>query len=118
MAPAKRALHHSANFERTLLRLEAFLDDPDRFDGLLDALERRCANLERLPGLGRPFTVGDDDGALSRAAYDVFMAAHPGVELRELVLDEHVLLYAVTRDAIIVLGLRHQREAGYERSGD
>ena len=49
----------TANFERNLGDIEAFLtevDAPQAFDGLLDELlDTVIPNLERFPGLGRPF---------------------------------------------------------------
>ena len=49
----------TANFERNLVDIEAFLlsmEAPQAFDELLDELaEIVFPNLERFPGLGRPF---------------------------------------------------------------
>lgn len=49
----------TSNFERNLEEIERFLTEPEApqaYDGLLDELlETVIPNLERFPGMGRPF---------------------------------------------------------------
>ena len=55
----KPVIKFTANFERNLEEIERFLtsvEAPQAYDGLLDELlETVIPNLERFPGMGRPF---------------------------------------------------------------
>lgn len=82
-------------------RCRAFLADKDQQAAIKAGREiaERLYQLERRPGIGRPFA--------------------PGSDLRELVIgfgrSGYVCLYRhdEEHDLVVVLAFRHQREAGY-----
>lgn len=115
---AKPTVQLTANFERNLEDLEAFLieaEAPSAFDALLDELMGTVIpNLERFPGMGRPFLerpvrsveVANGVARLARQ----LAALDKNGELREYVMAHHLLLYARIRGAVFLLSIRHQRQ--------
>ena len=119
---SKHTVKLTANFERNLGEVEAFLlqaEAPQAFDALLDELtDTVIPNLERFPGMGRLF--------LERPAHSVEVAngierlgkqlgalAKDG-ELREYVMTHHLLLYARIKGVVYLLPIRHQRQLGFD----
>ena len=112
----------TANFERNLLEMEAFLveaEAPHAFDALLDELtDTVIPNLERFPGLGRLFlerqarSVEVANG-IARLTAQLGSIATDG-ELREYVMTHYLVLYARVRDTVYLLSIRHQRQLSFD----
>lgn len=113
----------TANFERNLADIERFLiagKAPQAFDGLLDEL--LCTvipNLERFPGMGRPFlnrAVGSVEAtnALSalRTKLTALLVEPDG--LREYVTDHYLVLYAQIEENIHLLSIKHHRQLSFD----
>lgn len=119
---AKPTVQLTANFERNLEDLEAFLieaEAPSAFDALLDELMGTVIpNLERFPGMGRPFRerpvrsveVANGVARLARQ----LAALDKNGELREYVMAHHLLLYARIRGTVFLLSIRHQRQLSFD----
>ncbi len=113
----------TANFERNLADIEQFLTEaeaPQAFDSLLDELlETVIPNLERFPGMGRPFlnrAVGSVEAtnALTalRAKLQTLLADSNA--LREYVMDHYLVLYAQTEGAVYLLSIKHHRQVSFD----
>jgi hypothetical protein len=117
----------TANFERNLADIELFLTEAEAlqaFGGLLDELlETVIPNLERFPDIGRPF--------LSRQPRSVettntmatlrakLSALTPDTDaLREYVLKDCLLLYALIAGAVYLLAIRHLRQLSFDFEGN
>jgi hypothetical protein len=110
----------TGNFERNLTGIQAFLAEqgaPDEvFGGLLDRLfDVVVPNLERFPEIGA-------DSLLRRAPLSVQGVARQsallrrlgeGVVLREYVVDEYLVLYAVHAH-VDLLAIRHHRQLSFD----
>ncbi len=117
------AIKLTANFERNLADIEQFLTEaqaPQAFDSLLDELLATVIpNLERFPGMGRPFlnrAVGSVEAtnALTalRAKLQTLLADSNG--LREYVMDHYLVLYAQTEGVIYLLSIKHHRQVSFD----
>lgn len=122
----KSIVKFTANFERNLDTVERFLTEagaPQAFDALLDELaETVIPNLERFPEMGRPFLrrpVRSVEVANALAALQAKLAAltPDGDALREYVLKDYLLLYAVIGGNIYLLAIRHQRQLSFDFAG-
>jgi hypothetical protein len=113
----------TANFERNLADIERFLievEAPQAFDGLLDELlDTVIPNLERFPGIGRPFlnrSVGsvEASNALSalRSKLKAVLAEPDG--LREYVMDRYLVLYAQIKGNTHLLSIKHHRQLSFD----
>lgn len=112
----------TANFERNLADIERFLtevDAPQAYDGLLDELlDTLIPNLERFPGMGRPFLnrpVGSVEATNALAALRVKLEALMGQPdgLREYVMDNYLVLYALIDGNIQLLSIKHHRQLSF-----
>ncbi|MBI4756148.1 MAG: type II toxin-antitoxin system RelE/ParE family toxin [Betaproteobacteria bacterium] len=122
----KPVVRFSANFERNLEEIERFLTEaaaPQAFDGLLDELlETVIPNLERFPEMGRPFLrrqVRSVEVTRAAAALNRKLAAVTSESdaIREYVLKDYLLLYAVPGAAIYLLAIRHHRQISFDFEG-
>lgn len=116
----------TANFERNLEGIELFLAEveaPLAFDGLLDELlETVIPNLERFPGMGRPFMARQPRSVETSNALAMLRAKlaelTPDMDaLREYVLKHYLLLYAPIGVAIYLLAIRHHRQLSFDFEG-
>ena len=113
----------TANFERNLADIERFLMDvgaPRAFDGLLDELlDTVIPNLERFPGLGRPFlnrAVGSVEATNALSALHAKLTAltfEPDA-LREYVMDHYLVLYAQIQGTLHLLSIKHHRQLSFD----
>ena len=112
----------TANFERNLKDIERFLTEveaPQAFDALLDELlETVIPNLERFPGMGRPFLRRPTHSIEATNAVDALTAKLAALTderdaLREYVLKHYLLLYAAMGGTIHLLAIRHQRQLSF-----
>lgn len=114
----------TANFERNLADIEAFLteaDAPQAYDAVLDdLLNTLIPNLERFPGLGRPFfnrAIGSAEAANAIAALKTKLAltiGSPAASLREYVMDNYLVLYVHVDDSIFLLSIKHHRQLSFD----
>lgn len=112
----------TANFERNLDEVEAFLRDavaPQAFDTLLDELmETVIPTLEHFPDVGRLFfarptrsvEVGKGLDGLKRK----LRAIGTDGEVREYVMSHYLLLYARVGKIIYLLSIRHHRQLSFD----
>ena len=113
----------TANFERNLGEIDRFLihaDAAQAFDGLLDELlDTVIPNLDRFPGMGRPFlsrTVGSVETTNALIALRAKLAAvmlEPD-GLREYIMDNYVVLYAHIDASVQLLAIKHQRQLSFD----
>lgn len=113
----------TANFERNLADIEQFLIDvgaPNAFDGLLDELlDTVLPNLERFPGMGRPFlnrAVGSLEATNALSALYAKLTAQmiePGA-LREYVIHHYLVLSAQIQGTLYLLSIKHHRQLSFD----
>jgi plasmid stabilization system protein ParE len=83
-----------------------------------ELLETVIPNLERFPGMGRPFlrrpahSVEATNAMGALAARLVALTSDPDA-LREYVLKHYLLLYAALGGTIHLLAIRHQRQLSF-----
>ena len=113
----------TANFERNLADIEQFLTEaeaPQAFDGLLDELlDTVIPNLERFPGMGRPFlnrAVGSVEAtnALTALQAKLQTLRIDSTGLREYVMNHYLVLYAQIEGAIYLLSIKHHRQVSFD----
>ncbi len=116
----------TANFERNLKDIESFLTEVEAaqaFDGLLDELlETVIPNLERFPEMGRPFLTRqprsvETTNALATLRAKLSALTQDADALREYLMKDHLLLYALIGGAIYLLAIRHQRQLSFDFEG-
>lgn len=112
----------TANFERNLVDIEAFLlsmEAPQAFDEMLDELaEIVFPNLERFPGLGRPFQARRGRSVevaqgIDRLTQQLHAIAADG-EIREYVMTHYLVLYARIKKSVYLLSIRNQRQLTFD----
>ncbi len=113
----------TANFERNLEDIERFLieaEAPRAYDVLLDELLGTVIrNLERFPGMGRPFLMRAPRSVETTNAVEALRAKlsalTPNPEaLREYITDDYLVLYAQIGGNIHLLAIRHQRQISFD----
>ncbi|MDK9704075.1 MAG: type II toxin-antitoxin system RelE/ParE family toxin [Sulfuritalea sp.] len=113
----------TANFERNLEDIERFLieaEAPRAYDVLLDELLGTVIrNLERFPGMGRPFLMRAPRSVETTNAVEALRAKlsalTPDPEaLREYIMDDYLVLYAQIGGNIHLLAIRHQRQLSFD----
>ena len=94
---AKLAVKLTANFERNLALIEAFYaaaGAPRGYGIVIDELlDTVLPNLERFPGMGRPFLARKADSVEVAAAQAMLRAKAGAGQLREYVLKTTIVLY-------------------------
>lgn len=108
----------TANFEANLGALEAYWAEreaPGAYADLLDELvDTVVPNLERHPGLGRPFlarAAGSAEGL--EAARRLAEQLGPG-DLREYLAGDYLILYAVFHRAVYLLAVKHHKQLSFD----
>jgi plasmid stabilization system protein ParE len=119
---ARHIVKLTANFERNLEELEAFLievEAPHAFDALLDELtDTVIPNLERFPDMGRlllerPARSVEVANGIDRLTKQLGSLAQDG-ELREYVMTHYLMLYARIKGTVYLLSIRHQRQLSFD----
>jgi plasmid stabilization system protein ParE len=123
----KSVVKFTANFERNLEDIEQFLTEqkaPQAFDGLLDELlETVIPNLEHFPEMGRLFMARQPRSVETTNALAKLRAKFSGMNqesdaLREYVLKDYLLLYALIDGATVyLLAVRHERQLSFDFEG-
>lgn len=120
--PQKHSVKLTANFERNLADIEAFLAQasaPQAFDQLLDELaDTVIPNLERFPGMGRlflerPVRSVEARNRVERLASRLAAISDTG-ELREYVMAHYLVLYARIGRSQHLLSIRHHRQLSFD----
>lgn len=124
MTPGLVTIQQTANFGRNLADIEAFLteaDAPQAFDALLDdLLNTVIPNLERFPGLGRPFFNRAIGSAEATSAIDALKNrlaltfCGSATSLREYVMTHYLVLYVQTDDTLFLLSIKHHRQLSFD----
>ncbi|WOD18277.1 type II toxin-antitoxin system RelE/ParE family toxin [Paraburkholderia kirstenboschensis] len=119
---ARHTVKLTANFERNLDEIEAFLRDAEAswyFSALLDELtDTVIPNLERFSAMGRSFlerptrSVETSNG-IARLTEQLNAIAE-GSELCEYVMTHYVLLYAQIKGTVYLLSIRHNRQLSFD----
>ena len=119
----KLVIRITDNFERNLAALERFLIEAEAqqsYDDLLDELaDSVIPNLERFPGMGRPFMLRqpgsvETANALARLKTTLSALTTDIDALREYVSRDYLLLYAQVGSVIFLLAIRHQRQLSFD----
>ncbi len=118
----KIVVRFTGNFEANLTLIEAFWienEHPQGFDRLLDELgETVIPNLERFPAMGRPFLKNQAESVEALARLEKIESRITKLdgkgELREYVMDEYLVLYAVLKSAIHLLAIKHQKQLAFD----
>ena len=108
----RRTVVGTANFAHNLEALRAFhTESPGGFERAMAKLQDQV-----LPLLRRQANVGRlyARGSLPRPLVERIAARLGGGVLRELVLDEYLVLYLVGEKRIALLSIRHQRELDFD----
>ena len=122
---SKPSIKLTANFERNLEDIEAFLIEADAsqtFDALLDVLsDTVIPNLENFPEMARllfdrvtrSVEVSNGIDELKRK----LNAIGRDGELREYILVDYLLLYARFGAVVYLLSIRHHRQLSFDFQG-
>ena len=119
----KLAVKLTANFERNLGDVAQFLTAavaPQAFDSLLDELlDTVIPNLERFPGMGRPFlnrAAGSVEATQAlnalRAKLNALLAQDNA--LHEYVMDHYLVLYLQMEGYVHLLSIKHHRQLSFD----
>jgi hypothetical protein len=120
--PAGARVRAVPNFVACLQAARRFMQEQDsesapvRFQRLQGELARGRQILAFAPASGRParFLAARTGWGRFQAEQAAQLAAALGMpQLRELVLDRHVLLYAHSDTEVVLLSIRHERQLGY-----
>lgn len=110
------------NFVANLDVIEAFwaeADYPQGHDRLLDEIGGTIIpNLERFPDMGRPFLNQSPDSVEAFSKQEKLRArlallAKDG-DIREYVMSDYLLLYAVIKDVVYMLSIRHHKQLSFD----
>lgn len=116
------AVKFTANFEANLASIEAFLTEGEFAQGygrLLDELSDVVVpNLERFPSMGRPFlaraTRSIEALTIADRLHANLAGLEPDAELREYVMHDYVILYALVGNSAYMLSIKHQRQLSFD----
>lgn len=122
MSIRRRPVRVTANFRRNLARVEAFLDSAgasEEFEKLLRILSAEIVpDLERFPEIGADFLGRAPLSVDGKALFaKVAKLLEPEDSLRQLVRGDYILLYALRKEAIYLLAVRHHRELSFDFAG-
>ena len=119
---ARKTVKLTANFERNLDEIEAFLQEVETahaFDALLDELsDTVIPNLECFPDMGssflrRPTGSVETSNGNSRLIQQLDAIAE-GSELWEYIMTHYLLLYAQIKGTVYLLSIRHHRQLSFD----
>lgn len=125
--PVHAIIEAVPNFHRGLETARAFFIEQDeesagcRVAKLRVSLGEMMDILAWAPASGRPARFYASKSAQSRLRLSpvLDLAQQAGMpELREYVVDQHIVLYAYSADRVLLLAIKHQRQLAYEEAGD
>ena len=121
MVSKTSAVKLTANFEANLVSIEAFwveVDAPQSYDGLLDILlETVIPNLEQFPKMGRSFLSREIQSVESQGVVERLKTRIGRGEIREYLIDDYLILYALIGDVVYLLSIRHHRQLSFDLQG-
>jgi hypothetical protein len=77
-------------------------------------LERVVPNLEQFPAMGRPFLARKARSVESRAIVERLVARIGDGEIREYVIADYFILYALIEDTVYLLSVRHHQQLSFD----
>jgi plasmid stabilization system protein ParE len=108
----------TANFERNLESIEAFLveaEAPRAYDALLDELLFTVIpNLEQFPDMGRLFMNRPVRSVEVINAVRALQAKLQNGALREYLLSDYLILYVRYDETIYLLSIKHHRQLSFD----
>jgi ParE toxin of type II toxin-antitoxin system, parDE len=118
---AQTTVRFTANFEDNLAQIEVYWDDnrfPAGYDRLLAELaDTTIPALEQHPRLGRPFLdrAPQTQQAKKKAQTLRKQLATLAVEgeIREYVMTDYTMLYALIEQGIYLLAIKHHKQLGF-----
>lgn len=118
MASRKSAVKLTANFEANLASIEQFwieADSPQSYDRLLNSLlETAIPNLERFPKMGRLFLAREARSVESQVVIERLNTRIGGGEIREYLMNDCLVLYALIDKDIYLLSIRHRQQLSFD----
>lgn len=109
---SRRKITATANFARNLEGLRVFhTEHPGGFERAVARLQDELLPLLRQQAnVGRPYERGEP----GRPIIENIRARRGGGVLRELVVDDYVVLYLVTAKQVALMSIRHGRELDFD----
>lgn len=108
----------TANFERNLEAIEAFLVEagfPQAYDRLLDDLSNTLIpNLEHFPAMGRAFLARPVCSVEVANALERLREKLGEGELREYLFADYLVLYVQFDEVIHLLSIKHHRQLSFD----
>lgn len=106
-------------YERALDAALDFLTRNEALPAAEDLLDRALVFLPELlakfPYAGRDFVVRNPiSPRVEEAVEEIHVLMGTDIELREYLLDDYLVLYAIQRQAVYLLTLRHHRQSGFD----
>jgi ParE toxin of type II toxin-antitoxin system, parDE len=124
--PAQRKSHPTVrftpNFEDNLVQIEAYWDDnqfPAGYDRLLAELaDTTLPTLKQHPRLGRPFLDRAPQTQQAKkkthALRKQLTALDADAEIREYVMTDYTVLYALISNSIYLLAIKHHKQQNFQ----
>ena len=120
--PARVTVRLTANFQRNLDTIRAFLEEhyaASTFERLLkDLFDLVIPNLESFPSLGMDFlsrVPGSLQGKIKLADLTRRLGGH--ANLRELIFGDYLILYAVQDAQLYLLSIKHHLQLSFDLQG-
>ncbi len=108
----------TANFERNLETIEAFLEEagyPQAYGSLLDdLLDTLIPNLEHFPAMGRPFLAWPVRSVEVANALERLRPKLREGELREYLFADYWVLYVQFDEVVHLLSIKHHRQLSFD----
>ena len=112
----------TANFEANLASIESFLTEPEfahGYDRLLDELgEVVIPNIESFPAIGRSFFAHAPQSVEALSIVNRLRATVARIaddaDIREYIMRDYVILYALVRDNVYLLSIKHHRQLSFD----
>lgn len=112
----------TANFESNLAEIEAYWalnQFPQSYDRLLDDLgETVIPNIERFPGMGRPFIQRQPESVEAVTRLEALNKRLTKLdrtgEFREYVMDDYLILYLTLEAAVYLLAIKHHKQLSFD----
>lgn len=118
MTAQRAPVRLTANSEANLVQTEAFLSEagaPQAYDKLLDELLTTVIpNLERHPRMGRPLLDRPPLSVEGRDQADRLKKLIGAGELREYLTRDYLVLYALIRETVYLLSIKHHRQLSFD----
>jgi len=116
---SRRTVYATRNFTDNLDEIERFLherDVPHAFRALPQRLfETIVSNLQRFPEMGLDFLARIPASAEGLARFEALKKRlGTGVEIREYITGDYLLLYAVRSDEIYLLSIKHHLQLSFD----